>query len=247
MGLGAYEKSNAMKTGNIFNSLTSVFVMDLNEMNFVFKESRNQVPPSFFRRCLSRATHVGINGGITKRGEISCLQYVWIVTEGPSRAPVAWPHMSIDSYPDKVTCANKSSTNSGSNERAAVSPWLQTQAVGDFVTILSPNIVQARDVVNLTFATPSPLCWDAELIVKLSNPKSFLRKVEVFDQGGRFLGGIFDSQHSDPTMEDSLWVPSSSVAPSVTGFVTFVLKSSVINAVPNTHGVRGDVDFTVET
>jgi hypothetical protein len=246
VGIGAYQKSDSMKKGNIFNSLTSVFAMDLNENNFLFKESRKQVTPSFFKRCLSRATHLGINGGITKQGEIACLQYVWVISEGPIRAPAAWPQMSIDSYPDKVTCANKSSTKSGSNERAAVSPWLQAAAVGNLVTILSPNLVQAKDMVNLTFATPSPLCWDAELLVRLSNPKNFQRKVEVFDQGGRLLGEIFVSQHSDPTIEDTLWVPSSSLSPSVTGFVTFVLKSAIINTTPNTNGVRGDVDFTVE-
>jgi hypothetical protein len=247
VGRGAYSKSDAMKRGNIFNSITSVFVMDLNEKNFVFKESRNQVPPSFFRRCLSRATQMGINGGITKQGEITCLHYVWIVSEGPSRASVAWPHMSVDSNPDKVTCANKSNTESGANERPAVPPWLTSHSVSDFVTILSPNLVKAKNMVNVTFATPSPLCWDAELLVRLSNPKAFLRKVEVFDQGGRLLGAIFDSQHSDPTIEDTLWVPASSVAPSVTGFVTFVLKSAIINVTPNAPGVRGDIDFELDT
>jgi hypothetical protein len=247
VGLGAYNNSISMQRGNIFNSLSSVFAMDLNENNFVFKETRNKVSPSFFRRCLSRATHLGINGGITKQGEITCLQYVWIISEGPMRASVAWPQMRQDSYPDKVTCANKSNTNSGANERPAVSPWLQSDAIGDFVTILNSNLVLAKDMVNLTFATPSPLCWDAQLLVRLSNPPTFLRKIEVFDQGGRLLGGIFDSQHSDPTIEDTLWVPASSIAPSVTGFVTFILKSSTIYLKPNTPGERGDVDFTVQT
>ncbi len=260
MGLGAYNNSISMQRGNIFSSLSSVFAMDLNENNFVFKESRNKVPPSFFRRCLSRATNLGINGGITKQGEITCLQYVWIISEGLAQASEAWPHMIKDAYPDKVTCANKSSTQYGVNERAAVSPWLQTNAAGDSVTILSPNLIVdkqtvnstsmlivAKDMVNLTFATPSPLCWDAELLVRLSNPPKFLRKIEVFDQGGRLLGRIFDSQQSDPTVEDTLWVPASSMAPSVTGFVTFVLKSSIVYKTPNTPGVRGDVDFTVES
>jgi hypothetical protein len=124
---------------------------------------------------------------------------------------------------------------------------LQTNAAGDFVTILSPNLIVAKDMVNLTFATPSPLCWDAELLVRLSNPPKFLRKIEVFDQGGRLLGRIFDSQQFDPTVEDTLWVPASSIAPSVTGFVTFVLKSSIVYKTPNTPGIRGDVDFTVES
>ena len=247
MGLGAYNNSISMQRGNIFNSLTSVFTMDLNENNFVFKESRNKVPPSFFRRCLSRATNLGINGGITKQGEITCLQYVWILSEGPIRSPTAWPKMISDSYPDKVTCANKSKTTFGANERAAVSPWLQTNDVKDFVTILSPNMILAKDMVNLTFATPTPLCWGAQLLVNLSNPPKFMRKIEVFDQGGRFLGSIFDSQNFDPTIEDTLWVPASSIAPSVTGFVTFILKSSIVYNAPNTPGIRGQVDFTVES
>lgn len=245
VGLGAYSKSVAMQRGNIFNSLTSVFAMDLNENNFVFKISRNKVPPSFFRRCLSRATNLGINGGITKQGEITCLQYVWIVSEGPIQAPSAWPQMKIDSYPDTVQCSNKSNTNLGALDRAAVSPWLQSDNVGDFVTILSANIVRTKDKVNITFATPSPLCWDAQLLVRLSPPLNF-NKIEVLDQGGRSLGKIFDSQQFDPTIEDTLRVPASAVASSVTGFVTFILQSELMYNTPNAPGARGAVDFNVE-
>jgi hypothetical protein len=247
VGIGAYKNSPAMQRGNIFSSLNSVFFMDMNENNFVFKESRSKVPPSFFRRCLSTATNLGINGGITRQGEISCLQYVWILSEGPTRNPITWPQMAIENYPDKVTCANKSSSVSGAKERGVVSPWLQTNVASNLVTILSSTLVQSKAMVNLTFATPSPLCWDAELMVKLSIPTPFQRKIEVFDQGGRSLGYIFNSQHSDPTLEDSLWVPASAIAPSVTGFVTFILKSDVVYATPNTFGIRGDVDFSVES
>ena len=89
------------------------------------------------------------------------------------------------------------------------------------------------------------MCWDAQLLVRLSPPLNF-NKIEVLDQGGRSLGKIFDSQQFDPTIEDTLRVPASAVASSVTGFVTFILQSELMYNTPNAPGARGAVDFNVE-